>query len=355
MEPIPSWMTYSNQGAVRNDPLSPQLIAAMGFLGDMGIRMDVISGGQESNRPGEGTGSTRHNHGNAVDADFYMGNDRLSWHNPQHLPILQQIVQRARAGGITGIGAGDDYMGDGRLHLGFGNAGIWGADGRGANAPDWLREAYGQSGPAFTGGIPMTGGGGSDVMMGGTDARVMPGTPEFARLVAAVIQQESGGNPAAVNAGSGAAGLMQILQSTASDPGFGVAPMNWDARFDPAANQAFGEQYLGAMLQRYDGDVARALAAYNWGPGNADGWSGDVAALPAATQGYLTNIMGSMGMTGGGDTIAPPAPTMPLPEQPQVTWADMAGRFGSVARGTPSNIAETYDPYRVAQLFQVQR
>lgn len=33
-------------------------------------------------------------------------------------------------------------MGAGRLHVGFGNPGIWGADGKGANAPGWLREAY---------------------------------------------------------------------------------------------------------------------------------------------------------------------------------------------------------------------
>jgi hypothetical protein len=138
------WLKYSNQGATRNDPLDPKLIGAMSFLGDMGITMDVISGGQEA--AGEGgarTGSTRHDHGKAADVDFYKDGRKLDWNNPDDMPILVQIVQTAKANGVTGIGAGDDYMGAGRFHVGFGNPGVWGAGGKGANAPDWLRSAYG--------------------------------------------------------------------------------------------------------------------------------------------------------------------------------------------------------------------
>lgn len=138
------WLKYSNQGATRNDPLDPALIGAMSFLGDMGITMDVISGGQEA--AGEGgarTGSTRHDHGKAADVDFYKDGRKLDWNNPDDMPILVQIVQTAKANGVTGIGAGDDYMGAGRFHVGFGNPGVWGAGGKGANAPDWLRSAYG--------------------------------------------------------------------------------------------------------------------------------------------------------------------------------------------------------------------
>lgn len=137
------WLKYSNQGATRNDPLNPKLVGAMSFLGDMGITMNVVSGGQEA--AGEGgsrTGSTRHDHGNAADVDFYVGDRKLDWNNPQDMPILTEIVQRAKANGVTGIGAGDDYMGAGRFHVGFGNAGVWGAGGKGANAPDWLVSAY---------------------------------------------------------------------------------------------------------------------------------------------------------------------------------------------------------------------
>ena len=138
------WLKYSNQGATRNDPLDPKLIGAMSFLGDMGITMDVISGGQEA--AGEGgarTGSVRHDHGGAGDVDFYKDGRKLDWNNPADMPILVQIIQTAKANGVTGIGAGDDYMGAGRFHVGFGNPGVWGAGGKGANAPDWLRSAYG--------------------------------------------------------------------------------------------------------------------------------------------------------------------------------------------------------------------
>jgi len=139
--PVTDYIRYSNSNATRNDPLSEELVASMSFLGDMGITADVISGGQENNTT-EGTGSERHNHGQSADVDFYIGDRKLDWNNPDDLPIFQEIVTRARDSGITGIGAGDDYMGAGRMHLGFGNPGVWGANGRGANAPSWLREAY---------------------------------------------------------------------------------------------------------------------------------------------------------------------------------------------------------------------
>jgi hypothetical protein len=137
------WLRYSNAGATRNDPLDPRLIDAMSFVGDMGITMDVISGGQEA--AGEGgsrTGSTRHDHGQAADVDFYMGGRKLDWNNPDDLPILAEIVKTAKSRGVTGIGAGDDYMGAGRFHVGFGNPGVWGAGGKGAIAPEWLVAAY---------------------------------------------------------------------------------------------------------------------------------------------------------------------------------------------------------------------
>lgn len=142
--PIADWLRYSNQGATRNDPLAPELVSAMSFLGDMGITMDVVSGGQEAaGTPGASrTGSTRHDHGQSADVDFYMGGRKLDWNNAGDLPVLQQVVSRAKASGITGIGAGDDYMGPGRFHVGFGAPAVWGAGGKGENAPQWLVEAY---------------------------------------------------------------------------------------------------------------------------------------------------------------------------------------------------------------------
>jgi hypothetical protein len=139
------WLRYSNQGKTRNDPLAPELVNAMSFLGNMGITMDVVSGGQEpAGTPGGSrTGSTRHDHGKAADVDFYMGDRKLDWNNAGDIPVLQEIVSRAKASGITGIGAGNDYMGPGRFHVGFGKPAVWGAGGKGENAPQWLVEAYG--------------------------------------------------------------------------------------------------------------------------------------------------------------------------------------------------------------------
>ena len=138
------WLKYTNQGATRNQPIKPELVSAMSFLPELGLTMEVYSGGQ----PGIGdggarVGSTRHDHGGAADVMFRDATGRmLDWNNPDDLPVLTEIVRRAKAAGVTGIGAGDDYMGAGRMHIGFGDPGVWGAGGKGANAPDWLRAAY---------------------------------------------------------------------------------------------------------------------------------------------------------------------------------------------------------------------
>ena len=142
--PDQSWLRYANQGATRNQPLRPDLVRAMSFLPEMGITMEVFSGGQDGKGEGDRrTGSTRHDHGGAADAFFYKDGRKLDWANPDDQPIFAQIVQRAKASGITGIGAGDGYMRPGSMHVGFGNSGVWGEGGSGANAAPWLRSAYG--------------------------------------------------------------------------------------------------------------------------------------------------------------------------------------------------------------------
>jgi len=145
-EPIPDFVTYRNQGAIRNQPASDSLIGALSFLGDMGIRMEVVSGGQPPAGSSEARfgriGSNRHDDGNAVDVDLYIGDRKLNWNNPADLPILQEIVTTARRNDVTGIGAGDDYMGPGRFHFGFGPTAVWGAGGSRNNAPSWLVEAF---------------------------------------------------------------------------------------------------------------------------------------------------------------------------------------------------------------------
>jgi hypothetical protein len=138
------YIRYANQGATRNLPLDTRLVEAFRFLPEMGLAMEVFSGGQPAKGSGlPRVGSTRHDHGGAADVFFWRGDQRLDWNNPEHQPIFQDIVTRAKAAGVTGFGAGPGYMQPGSMHVGFGNPGVWGAGGKGANAPSWLREAYG--------------------------------------------------------------------------------------------------------------------------------------------------------------------------------------------------------------------
>lgn len=139
----PDWLTYANQGATRNLPLDPKLVEALSFLGEMGLGMEVFSGGQPAKGSGGArVGSTRHDLGHAADVFFRQGDRRLNWANEQDLPIIQDIVRKARAAGVTGIGAGEGYMQPGSMHIGFGSPSVWGAGGRGENAPAWLKQAY---------------------------------------------------------------------------------------------------------------------------------------------------------------------------------------------------------------------
>jgi hypothetical protein len=112
----------------------------------------------------------------------------------------------------------------------------------------------------------------------------------FDALASAVKMVESGGDPSAVSP-KGAVGTFQTMPATLRDPGFGIIPASDPS--DPAEQERVGRQYLAAMLARYDGSLDFALAAYNWGPGNADRWiaaGADRSKLPKETRDYLRKV-----------------------------------------------------------------
>lgn len=98
------------------------------------------------------------------------------------------------------------------------------------------------------------------------------------KLFHAVVSTESNYNPNAVSP-VGAVGLTQLMPKTAA--GMGVNPMNVDE------NLKGGSRYLQSLIKKYDGNVAKALAAYNAGPGRVD----KGGPLPQETQEYVAKVL----------------------------------------------------------------
>ncbi len=92
-------------------------------------------------------------------------------------------------------------------------------------------------------------------------------------LVAGLIRQESGYNVKSLSS-SNAMGLMQIIPPTgkyiAEQVNFrGFSP---DLLYEPETNISFGTWYLAYLLNRFNGNLFKAVAGYNAGPGAIERW-----------------------------------------------------------------------------------
>jgi hypothetical protein len=140
--------------------------------------------------------------------------------------------------------------------------------------------------------VPAGGGGAG---LGGRSYGTLSGGSLFDRL----LQMESGGrhvdaNGNIVTSSKGARGIAQLMPGTAKNPGFGITPVRDDSASE---NMRVGREYLGALLGKYGGDQAKALAAYNAGfarvdsavAGRGNGW---LSGMPAETRNYVAGILG---------------------------------------------------------------
>ena len=100
------------------------------------------------------------------------------------------------------------------------------------------------------------------------------------KLVSAVAEVESGGDQDAASS-AGAVGVMQLMPDTAA--ALGVNP------YDKKSNIEGGAKYLRQMLDAFDGDVRRAVAAYNAGPQAVKDYGG----VPPyqETQNYVNKVL----------------------------------------------------------------
>lgn len=155
-------------------------------------------------------------------------------------------------------------------------------------------------------------------------------------LIKSVESAESGGRDYGNDGGvltspKGAKGRMQVMDTTNTDPGFGVKPAQ-DNSVEERAR--VGRDYIGAMIQKY-GDPIKAIAAYNWGPGNLDkaiAKHGDdwMSAAPAETQKYVQIVSKH-----SGNNVTESAPSSE-PKQPN--------RFAGYQSDVPPNAQNSTSP-----------
>lgn len=152
----------------------------------------------------------------------------------------------------------------------------------------------------------------------------------FASMFVRQMQQESGLNPYVQDSSAGARGIAQLM------------PMHWADvdPTDPVASLHYAANMMASYMGTY-GDPAKALAAYNWGPGNVNSvnyLSGDsfYSVLPSETRSYLSTILGgNQPMITPPDTGTEGDQSMGQP-QPTATPAPGGNSFGFGQSGAPT-------------------
>ncbi len=141
-------------------------------------------------------------------------------------------------------------------------------------------------------------------------------------LVRAVMQVESGGNPTAVSR-KGAMGLMQLMPDTALQ--MGVTKV-----FDPQENLEAGVRTLRALLVRYNGDLDKALAAYNAGTGAVDRAGG--VPRNRETRDYVRKVTNNYFQSDAGQPATAPGTA----QRVATGNATSSGNGASATKSTPS-------------------
>lgn len=139
----------------------------------------VVSGGQARlGTPGPRTGSIRHDDGNAADLELEKGGKKLDFTKASDQPTFVAFVEACAALGATGIGAGVNYMGKHRLHVGFGKRATWGDGQKSSTTLPWLKAAAqrGWNVPASVA-LPAAGSGGKLFIVNTRDQLNLRGGP----------------------------------------------------------------------------------------------------------------------------------------------------------------------------------
>ncbi|EAC1133966.1 lytic transglycosylase domain-containing protein [Salmonella enterica subsp. enterica] len=109
-------------------------------------------------------------------------------------------------------------------------------------------------------------------------------------LLRSVAITESGGNQFAVSH-AGAMGLFQFMPKTAKEFG-----LRGNDAFDPEKAADAAARKLGGLMRFFHGDLAKALAAYNWGEGNVQ--RKGLAAAPEETRNYVPRVLANLPQPG---------------------------------------------------------